>query len=186
MTIKEILQTVATITARKDVKEYLNNTNIDTSENTVETVNSLIELTNLVINELACSYIPAITLEKAIATKGKVYYRDLLKTPLKVLRVVDESGENVPFKTFPEFISVDGVCVWIEYEYAPDKKGLDEDICYMEKDLPMRVLAYGVASEYCITEGAFDEAVMWHKRYTDGVADVCLPKNALTARRRWA
>ena len=74
--------------------------------------------------------------------------------------------------------------VLVEYEYAPDKVGLDDEICYMEKDVPVRVIAYGVAAEYCITEGDFDQAVMWHKRYTDAISDICVPKNTRAAKRK--
>lgn len=186
MTIKEILKTVATVTSRKDLKEYLENGEGEISENTQETVNSLIELTNLVINELACSYIPSVTLEEVTPKAGRIYFKDLSKTPLKVLRVVDTAGSNLSFKIFPEFITVDMQKVLVEYEYAPDKVGLDDEICYMEKDVPVRVIAYGVAAEYCITEGDFDQAVMWHKRYTDAISDICVPKNTRAAKRRWA
>lgn len=44
-----------------------------------------------------------------------------------------------------------------------------------------RVLAYGVAAEYCITEG-IDEAVTWDKRYKDALA--AAPKQSRTVKPR--
>lgn len=45
-----------------------------------------------------------------------------------------------------------------------------------------RVLAYGVAAEYCVTEG-LDEAVTWDARYKDGIAAAARPKTKIAARR---
>jgi len=42
-----------------------------------------------------------------------------------------------------------------------------------------------LSAEYAITQGCFKDAVMWHKRYADGVALLCEPKNSKIKERVW-
>ncbi len=47
-----------------------------------------------------------------------------------------------------------------------------------------RVLAYGVAAEYCVTEG-LDEAETWDKRYKSALSLAARPKINIKARRMY-
>ena len=185
MTIRKIASMVATFIGWRELKNYIDTDEGYYGECVEKAKQTLTELTNVVINELACSYIPALTVEDVTSVNGRVYYNTLSKTPLKVIKVCDKFGNELAFSSSPEYITVGSLAVTVEYEYAPEAVGFNDNICYMEKDVPARVIAYGVTAEYCIVDGDFDQAVMWHKRYTDAVADICLPKNATVKRRSW-
>jgi hypothetical protein len=185
MTIREIVSKVATFIGWHELKAYVDENGGIFGECVEKAEKTLVELTNVVVNELACSYIPAITVEDVSVAGGRVWYKNLKKKPLKILKVRDSRGKELAFSSLPEYIMVDGETVSIEYEYSPDKAEMDDELCYMEKDVPARVIAYGVTAEYCIVDGDFDQAVMWHKRYTDAIADICLPKNVTARRRSW-
>ena len=73
----------------------------------------------------------------------------------------------------------------VEYQYSPTNYALEDEIGYTEKDISSRVIAYGVASEVCIIEGEFEQAVMHHKRYVDEIALLTMPKNAMIKQRSW-
>jgi len=184
MTIKDILKNTALIIGRSNISEYLTSGNAtQAGADAVETVKTLTALANLVINELSCTYIPMVKVENIAVNDGKIYYTDLSETVLRIKDVYSVYGKAVPFKETASYIAVDLNAVEIEYEYAPKTFSIDEEIGYSEKDVPSRVLSYGVAAELAISEGRFDEAVTFHKRYVDGVSEVVLPKNVRVKKR---
>lgn len=184
MKIRDVLKAVTMQMGRLNVLEYLEDETVDVSGTDIkETINLLTGLTNLVISELAATYIPMVTVERVSLKDGKAYYKDFLKKVLSVREVYSTLGKAVPFIETASFLTADLSAVDIEYEFLPDNYGLDDDIGYSEKDIPSRVLSYGVAAEFAISEGRFEEAVGWHKRYVDGVAEKCLPKNSVIKKR---
>lgn len=185
MTIKDVVKLAAIFLNRKDINEYLDG-QIDTPlEQTKNDVNTLANLANVVVNELACSYVPAKKSEDVLPNDERVCYKDLSERPLKILRVLDRKGVEQTYSYSYEFIRVKNIPLTIEYEYSPREKELDEEICYQEKDVPARVIAYGLVAEFSIVMGEFNQAVTWHKRYTDSIADICLPKNKNVKIRSW-
>ena len=184
MTIKEIIKITATIIGREDVVSYLDGNTETLSEDTKKTVEIMERLSNLVINELACSFIPMKNLER-VNSQGKVYYKNLSKNPLEILTVYDLDGNKLAFSVASTFVKTPTQVVDVEYSFFPPEYSLDDQVGYSEKEVPSRVLAYGLASEYAITQGCFKDAVMWHKRYVDSVAEICSPKNSFVKERKW-
>ena len=186
MKIKEIVKSSALMLGRENVVNYLcGNQTPTASEDTISEVERLTALTNLVISELAASFVPIAVLEKAQVSNGRIYFNTLKETPLKILDVLDNTDNSVSFVQYPEFISVSNGDR-VLYEYLPKEKTIEQDCPYEERIVPSRVLSYGVASEFCITEGEFEQAVMWHKRYVDALEDIIIPKNRQAKNRRWA
>lgn len=181
MTVKEVIQTTAIMIGRNDIVDYFNGKSSGTD--TVENVSSLEGLVNLVINELSCTYIPLVKVETVIVTLGKVYFSDLSEKILHVRGVYSQHGKAVPYTETAKYLSVDMDKVDIEYEYTPKLLKLDDQIGYDEKDVPTRVLAYGVAAEFAISERRFDEAVTFHKRYVDALSEMFAPKNSIIRQR---
>ncbi len=104
---------------------------------------------------------------------------------LKILKVTDDAGNNIACTHHAQFLSSPVSSAIIEYQYLPKEAVLEGEICYAEKDVTPNVLTYGVLAEYQITQGSFDEAVMWHKRYAGGIETICFPQNVKSKSRRW-
>lgn len=68
-----------------------------------------------------------------------------------------------------------------EYPSAPVASSLDDGEATFT-GISNRVLAYGVAAEYCITEGS-DDAVTWDERYKAALSLAKRPSLRLKARR---
>lgn len=185
MKVKEVIRTVALLLNREDVIEYLDSGVAQEGSDTVKTVNVLVELLNLVVSELSSTYIPAVKSERVSLYNGKVNYSVLSEQVLKILHVIDDNGKEIDFTQYNEFFTFGCPSATVEYEYLPKVVGIDDELCYSESKIEKRVLSYGTLAEYAITEGEFDEAVMWHKRYVDGVEAICLPQNKKVKRRRW-
>ncbi len=184
MSIKEILKNAALLLGRDNVIDYCNGVTVN--DDTLRTVNNMTGLINLVLSELACTYIPMVKRETVSASNGKIYYKDLTENALKILGVYNTSGGEVYFKQNAQYLTVNANSVVVEYEYSPSNYGFDDEIGYQEKDVSARVLAYGLCAEFSISEGKFDQAVMWHKRYVDALSEICVPKNSHVKERRWA
>ena len=185
MTVKDVLKATATFTRLDDVSEFLNdeNHNGGNAAATAKKVNMLVSLCNLVVSELAATYIPMIYAETVSAVNGKIRFSDLYYNVTRMLSV--KRGENqVDFEFTPEYaITGDGTFT-VEYEYAPPEFGIDDEIKF-SLNVSSVLLAYGLAAEYCVTEGRFEEAVLWRKRYGFGVEKLVAPKSATLKGRCW-
>lgn len=169
MVFEEIIKNTALMVGREDVVNYINYETDLTGEDTYPTLDLMTNLLNLVIRELAGTFIPMVKVESVQAENNKVYYKDLNETCLKVKKVFDEDGNELGFSITPEYLKVNKENVQIEYEYLPPNYYLDSTIGYTEKDISQTALCYGLASEFCICKGNFEEAVMWHDRYVSSI-----------------
>ncbi len=175
MKIKEIINNSALYLGLGDVREYLV-AQTDASEETLKTVGVLTGLCNLVISELASTYIPMTATEEVSAVAGKIFFENLNHAAIKVVSVKDRSGNEINFEVFPEYIKLKDGRFTVEYEYIPQNYGLTDDIGYGEKDVPQAALSYGLCAEYCITQCRFEEAVSWRKRYIFSLEKFLVPK----------
>ena len=144
------------------VEEWWNdgyyNDGTEISAETYEKLNIFVNLTNLVINELACTYVPMVIEEQLSFVNGKAFYKDFSKKAVKILGVKDMSGVELEFVDKAEYLQVPfsvNQSLVVEYQYSPDNYSILDKIGYTEKDISARVIAYGVASEYFINQGNF-------------------------------
>lgn len=186
MTIKDIIKSAATFLNLTDVTEYLNSASPSpaVATATASAVDSLTRLSNLVISELAASYIPMICAETVQTSNGKIVFANLTHNVTRILSVKNQFGHDAEFKLFPEYLNVFGGEYTVEYEYAPANYGLNDSVGF-KNDVTAALLGYGVAAEYCVTQGRFEEAILWRKRYTAGVERIALPKSAKMKGRCW-
>ncbi|MBR2498932.1 MAG: hypothetical protein IKB67_04405 [Clostridia bacterium] len=185
MTVKDIVKSSAALLSREDVCDYLSGKQGGIGDDTVPTLNTMVTLLNLVISELSATYIPMVKREQVEIVGGKLYYTALKNTPLKVLNVYDALGKEIPYSENALYLSVSTDNAIVEYEFVPPNYGLEETIGYTEKDISQGALAFGLAAEYSICKGAFDEAVMWHKRYVESVNNKRKIENVKLKTRSW-
>ena len=175
MKVSDIIKLTALMTGKSDVVDYLNGGEGQT--HTLETVSTMVALCNLVINELACTYIPISRKEITSFVYGRFSFNILREKLIRVKAVYDADGREVEFHTDKDNIYANIQKGSVEYEYAPSNYDLDSVIGYTEMNISARAIAYGVSAEYCINQGLFEQAVMFHKRYVDALAEICTPKN---------
>lgn len=196
MTIKDILETAATLLNLTDCTEYFTATDAEATQsgesaaNTLATdvppkIDLLTRLANLVISELASSFVPMTCAEEAETENGKIVFADLAHNITRVLSVKNEFGQDAEFKLYPEYIKVFGGRYTVEYEYLPENYAMGDTVGFKDGKITAALLGYGVAAEYCITQGRFEEAVLWRKRYSYGVERAALPKNSAIKGRCW-
>ena len=178
MKVKDIVKNAAVYLGLEKVVSYIENGEYSSDSNALTATDTLTRCANLVINELACTYFPMKKTEQIACEDGKAYYSSFTETPLEIKSVCDENGEKIGFTVYPEYVKTDKSTATVEYEYLPPNYDLNDTVGYKERDVPARVIAYGVAAEYLLTVRAFDESVLFHDRYEKALCKILAPKNA--------
>lgn len=181
MTVKEVLSQAAFLLGRDELVTLLQT---EEGAQSAEAV-SLLKCYNTVENEIALDYIPLTAEQEIRVLGGKVYYTVLKRTPVSVLSVTDEYGNKLPFTIYPEYIRTSTGAKVIVYTYAPEVKQLTDN-CEYGNRLSVRLLSYGVACEYCLINGRYEEALLWDRKYKDALLCVAaLNKPHVVRSRRW-
>ena len=138
-------------------------------DDTKKEIELLTRCANLVLVEIASCYYPLKTVEKVTASGGYIYYENLSKPIIDTYYIKNSAGEGVRFTEYFYRIAVRDGEYEIEYSYACPPLSLDDEIPYKNNRVSDRILAYGIACEYCVISGMVNEASIWQKRYYDAL-----------------
>lgn len=183
MTVKEVILLAAEeLGMGEKVSAFLEGESTDGEKAT----DALLRCFNLVENEVALDYLPLTCEEEIETATGTVRFDELSQSAVRILRASDGNGNKLPCKLFPEWLKTAAGRVNIAYTYAPKKKAIGDNSDYVLQASP-RLFAYGIASEYCLACGLFEEAAVWDKKYKDALAAAYRSKPSRIIRsRRWA
>ena len=181
MTVKEILRETAQLLGLRAVVAYF-----DGDEEEQEEVHELLRCFNVVENELALDYLPLYAETEVETTTGVVQYESLPFSIVRVLRVRDSADESVKYTLFPTYLKASAGKLTIAYTYAPQTKTLEDESDY-QLQASKRLFAYGIAAEYALAQGAFEDAGIWDKKYKDALTAAYRARPCKILRsRRWA
>lgn len=180
MKVKNIITLACNFIGETEIADLIEN---QTEENVDEKVDEMVELFNIVRNEVVCEYMPSLENEEFEVKDFKLYYSSFKRKPLKIYSVEDKLTRRLKFRSFPEYLMVKAGKVNVTYSYQPKGVNLDDEI---EESVPERVYAYGVAREYLMREGMFEDAEIFETRFKNSLK-VLTQKSAVTvlAGRRW-
>ena len=161
MKVKEIILTAANeLGMGAEIAAYFNGAAPEYQEQ----ANLFLQCFNLVENELALDYLPLYAEDEIETTTGTVKYTILRNDAVRILCVENEWGESIKFDLFADYLKTQPGLVKIRYTYTPQKKTISED-----SDFTLlaseRLLAYGIAAEYTLATGRFEESAVWDKKY---------------------
>ncbi|MBO5240986.1 MAG: hypothetical protein J6B56_06180 [Clostridia bacterium] len=183
MTVKEIVLAAATELGILDtVNAYLSGTSTDGEAE----ANALLRCFNLVENEVALDYLPLIAEEEVVTKTGVIYYSSLSREAARVLGVWDGAGNAATFKLFGEYLKTQPDRVRVRYTYIPSEKTFRDDSDFALR-ASVRLFAYGIAAEYSLASGLFEEAAVWDRKYKEAIkAAYCGQPIRRIRSRRWA
>lgn len=188
MTAKDIIKIVLVFVNKEnllDLEEFDGNT--VSTENEQKDISHIIRCLNLVCNQIASEYLPLLNIEKFSPTNGKIEFSNFTKKPIDIYKIEDKFGLRVHYKLFPNYIeTIDGE-VSILYSYAPQEiSTLNDNVESFSEKISSRIIAYGVAMEYCFICGLHDDASIWEKRFKDSLL-ICKRKKTeiILPKRRW-
>ena len=183
MTVKEILLAAAMqLNVLDEVEAYLSNN----SKNGEEQAKALLRCFNLVENEVALDYLPLLAEEEIETETGVIYYSSLSREAARVIGVWDEWGNKAPFTLFPDYLKTQPQKVLVRYTYLPKEKSFKDESDFSVQ-ASVHLFAYGVAAEYALASGLFEEAAVWDKKYKEAIkaAYSAKPSRHIQSR-RWA
>lgn len=181
--VREVLTLAAKELGREDLCQSIDSTNAATNSEVV----ALVHCFNMVENEIALDYFPLKTKQTFSGASGVVSYQNFTRSPVYIYSVCSEAGTELSYE-----LRADGVALSaptpsavITYSYSPQTKSLTANSDFQSKISP-RLMAYGVACEYCLTLGKFQEAALWESKYKDALRAANLLRRKLRVRsRRW-
>ena len=162
----------------------VNNPKAVLGEEDAKELELLIRCCNLVLHELSETGFPLKGNSELEVKDGKIFYGDLDRMPSEIISVRKE-GKSIPFRAYYDCITVrvSGKCE-IEYTFEPKKADLGGEAEYLSSKPSARLVAYGIAREYCLISGMTDEAAMWDSRFSACLEDEATEKREKKVRAR--
>lgn len=191
MEVKSILKLACVFLDRKDLladEIFLDVTPPEyvASESREESLKNLLLCFNLIVCEVARDYLPLLHTEKIVFQEDKFAYSDLQKVILDVFSLTNASGKKIRYKLFPTFINASVNQAEITYSYEPQNFEFYDEITSFAGRIPARVLAYGVAMEFCFLSSLSTEALIWEERYKTSLLAIMRKKSGINLpSRRW-
>lgn len=188
MTVKNVLKAVCVFLQKDELLEtnLFDGENEPTEDQTKE-VGHLVRCLNLVLSEISTDYIPLLKTEDIVSTDGKILLSRFSKNVLDVHKIVNKFNLTQQFKTFSNYFETAPGELKITYSYEPEKLSeLTDLIDEFSQRVGERIIAYGVAMEYCFICGLHDDASIWEKRFKDGLLIAARKKSTIRLpKRRW-
>ena len=133
--------------------------------------NNLVRCYNLVEQELATDYFPILEVDKFFHVEDKIYYKDFSRKPYMLKGIQDFHGDSVSFRLAPEYINLiknyNGGTFFVKYYYLPEDKELYSNSTYGAEYIS--ILKYGIAAEYCLMHGNFEQAKIYSDKYKERI-----------------
>ena len=183
ISVREVITLAAKALGRDDLCGAINAAGSQPSGE----VASLLHCFNMVENEIALDYFPLKHTETFSTVEGGVLYQRFSKSPISIISVCSETGEELSYELRADklVLSASAARVVITYSYIPTTKTMSGVSDFTMK-VSARLMAYGVACEFCLTSGKFQEAAMWESKYKDALrAAGILRKTLRTRSRAW-
>ena len=182
MKVKDVILLAATLLGcEEDVRYYIE----DEDEEYAQKAEMLLHCLHLVENELALDYFPLVAEQEVRADSGKIVFSNLSKDIVRVIKVMDENENSMAYQLFPSYLMTQAGTVKVVYSYTPSQKDWDENIDFTLY-VSQRLLAYGIAAEYCTAMGRLEEANIWDEKYKDAIeAAYKVQSGGTMPSRRW-
>ena len=173
MTVLEIVKSVASTLELDDV---LNSTQLggpgQQSVGATAIIDALVRATNMVVQDIAYTYINLMNTEKLKITNGQIPYSLFALPVIEIVKVSSASGNTLKFRAYPDSIELtqkDGDAV-VSYSYAPEViNNLNQEIPSFNTKLNSECLSFGVCAEYLFMQGIYDDARMWESRFKNNL-----------------
>lgn len=189
MTVKEVVALAAGCLGREDLAAALDKNQSGWTAEETEELKALLRCYNFVESEIALDYC-ALKREETVGVVGnKITYSSLSRTPFRIRKVVC-GGSLARFTAYPDYILVsDG---WkgnakVVYDCIPNSKTAFTSVSdFTGTSVTARVMACGIAAQYCLVNGESNRSALWERKFRDGLNAVNLFRRTVRVRsRRW-
>ena len=171
MQVKEILKLVCTLLGKEELlgSQYFDENGSELTDAQSGDLNKMLDCLNSVTEEIAIGYLPLLKQKEVTFVNGKILVSDIDNDILGIESIKTISGKNLKYKYLKdEIVCLVGRAI-ITYKIHPTALSLTSDAESFGNRLSARILAYGVASEYCYIEMLYDDATIWETRFKNAL-----------------
>lgn len=165
----EILKLSATFLGLDQTVEYLSSDKSqEPSDEVKQQINQLTIFMNYVLREITKEHFPLVQKETVTSDQdGKIYFSKFKRNATQIKDVKNFLDLSCHFEIFPDFLKVENPNTEYKVFYAYSPKtilNLDDEI-----EIPFGVdyfvICFGIASEFALVKGLYDEAEMWESKF---------------------
>lgn len=165
MKLKEVIEICLTYLGDEDPT-------ISSSTKTTAKIKLLVKCANIVMKEIASGYLPLTESKTCVVKDGEVEY-SMLDHRVREILGVKSKGNEVAWEALPSKLKTDAEGeVEIKYCYLPSDVDLEGE-CDVNVRVSPVCLALGACAEYCLIDGAYEQAVMMNDKFMDAIAVAC-------------
>lgn len=178
MQVRDCVEFAAEVLDAQNAVKYLKSGETNEYDNVSDIIETLLTAYNAVADEIARDFIKLTRSESFCVTGGEVRYSKFSDNPLKILSVKGANGNAVTAKIYPDKILTDAGEITVEYLYSPSARKIDDESDFTYTVIGERTVGYGVAAEYALMRGMYEQAVIYNEKFVDAL------KNALFGRKK--
>ena len=165
--LKDILIKSAELLGRDDIIAELNNPSNQTNNSLQNDIARLISYYNFIVQNLCENYFQIECIDKIKSNKDrKIYLSSFSYQPLKILSIKDENTSRFFTLNSTHILVPNPNTIYeVNYSYVPDQI-LDLNSCeILPKNLPQKIVCYGIVSEFLASKNLYDESVFWNNKF---------------------
>ncbi len=147
-------------------------------------VNKMLKCLNLITSEIASDYLPILREKEIKLVNGEVDVFEIDKSIQEIVNIKSKFGKNLKYKFINNKIICLATNVVVTYKIRPSEIKIDDEAESFGGKLSERILAYGVASEFCFLEMLYDDASIWENRFKNALFISARKKGELKLKNR--
>lgn len=178
MRVDNIVKQVATLLAKEELGEYLENgTSVDISQ-TKKDKELIVDCLNNLLSELCTAQVKLKAEEEMSPRDKKIFYKDFSQRLISIKSIKTLDDKSVKYDIFPTYIRLyDDKKVIVEYNYLPKKVEYDDQVEVGSPRITEQILCYGTLAEYCLATALYEEAVTWRQKYEKSLTNALYSQN---------
>ncbi len=171
MKVKEIIKNVCVYLGKEELLEssLLEEEGVVPTNLQKNVVDKMVKCLNLITSEIASDYLPIIKEKEIIFNNGEIDALSIDENIQEIISIKNKFGKNLRYKYVNDKIICLTTNAIVTYKVYPKEVTFDDDAENFGERLSARVLAYGVASEYCYLEMLYDDASIWESRFKNAL-----------------
>lgn len=171
MKAKEIIKNVCIYLGKE---ELLSSSFFEENGNELSPINQkdldlMLKCLNMITEEISMEYLPLTKTKQVQLVNGAINVYDIDPSIQEVLSVKSMAGRTLRYSIIANKLICLASKVEVTYKVYPDEIDINGNAESFDGKLSARVLAYGVASEYCFLQMLYDDAALWESRFKNAL-----------------
>ena len=186
MTAKEIIKNVCIYLGKEELlaSSFFETNGENVSEQGQKDLDKMLKCINDITEELATEYLPITKTKIVDLSGGSIDLYSIDDYIHEIISVKTLSGKTLRYVISGNKMVCLASRVEITYKVYPEEITFDGKAESFGGKLSARVIAYGVASEYCFLEMLYDDATIWENRYKNALLNASRKKGELKLKKR--